>query len=215
MSKRTTFFTVDRKLLESELWLSEPFTKGQAWVDLIGRASYEDGDLTKRGQLLISERGLAKRWKWTRGRVRWFLQRLEKNGMIAQTSQRTTSQPTQGTTLTIENYDKYQSAQPKERPKERPTSQPLYNNINNITNISLNMPDGIREELQTLFGDRTEALIEDVERYYSQHPEKTFPGWKDAMLQFNANQKRWGGSKKKHEKTTAELAAEMFGEETT
>lgn len=161
MSRRTTFFTVDRKLLESELWLSEPFTKGQAWVDLIGRASYEDGDLTKRGQLLISERDLAKRWKWTRGRVRWFLQGLEKNGMIARTSQRTTSQPTQGTTLTIENYDKYQSAQPKERPKAQPTAQPIYNNINNITNLSLMQTD--REDLEEEFGaERLDDLLEDV-----------------------------------------------------
>ncbi len=160
-SRRTTFFTVDRKLLGSELWLSESFTKAQAWVDLIGRASYEDGDLTKRGQLLISERDLAKRWKWTRGRVRWFLQGLERNGMIVRTSQRTTSQPTRGTTVTIKNYDKYQSAQPKERPKAQPTAQPIYNNINNITNLSLMQTD--REDLEEEFGaERLDELLEDV-----------------------------------------------------
>ena len=42
MGQKTSFFTIDRKLLEEELWLAEPFTKGQAWLDLIGRASYKD-----------------------------------------------------------------------------------------------------------------------------------------------------------------------------
>ena len=212
MKGRTTFFTVDRKLLEEKLWLAEPFTKGQAWVDLIGRASYEDGELTKRGELLISERELAKRWKWTRERVRWFLRKLEKDGMIQRTSNRTTSQPTQGTNLTVENYDKYQRAQPTKRTTSQPTEQPVYNNINNITNISLYMPDGMREELQSLYGERAEALIEDVRRYYEHHTEKEFPGWPIAVAQFNANQKRWSYSRKR-EKTTRELAAEIFGEE--
>jgi hypothetical protein len=40
--ERTTFFKIDRKLLESEWWVSEPFSKPQAWVDLIGLANYGD-----------------------------------------------------------------------------------------------------------------------------------------------------------------------------
>lgn len=58
------------------------------------------------------------------------------------------------------------------------------------------MPDGMSEELQSLYGDRTEALIEDVRRYYESHPEKEFPGWPIAVAQFNANQKRWGSASK-------------------
>lgn len=212
MKGRTTFFTVDRKLLEGKLWLAEPFTKGQAWVDLIGRASYEDGELTKRGQILISERGLSARWKWPGSKVRRFLQRLQADGMITRSNNRSGTRSTWGSIITIEKYDEYQNPRSNNRSDNRSDNRRLYNNINNITNISLYMPDGMREELQSLYGEKTEALIEDVRRYYEQHTEKEFPGWPIAVAQFNANQKRWSYSRKR-EKTTRELAAEIFGEE--
>lgn len=191
MSKRTTFFTVDRKLLDEELWLNEPFTRGQAWIDLIGRASYADTQLTKRGELLISERGLAKRWKWSRGKVSRFLDYLEKEGMIMRTTNRANNRATYGTTLRIEKYEDYQNPRASERASNRARSEAIYNNINNINNLS-NMPDGMAESLKTLFGDKFEALLEDVTRYYKSHPDKDFPGWEQAMAQFNANQVRWG-----------------------
>ena len=71
------------------------------------------------------------------------------------------------------------------------------------------MPDGIRDELLSLYGDRADALIEDVERYYKQHPDREFPGWREAMAQFNANQARWGSSKpKKRRRSVEEILAE-------
>lgn len=213
MAKRTTFFIVDRKLLEDPLWLAEPFTKGQAWLDLIGRASYEDGELTRRGELLVSERELARRWQWTRARVRWFLKKLETDGMIKRTRERTTPQPTQGTTLTVENYDKYQTAQPRERTTPQPTEQPVYNNIYNKQNISLYTPTGAEaEEIASLFGGRSEQLIEDVRSYYQRNPEKDFPGWLEAVKVFNSNQTRWSRTKRKKQKSIDEIIAEMTEE---
>lgn len=196
MGKRTTFFTVDRKLLDEDLWLGEPFTKGQAWVDLIGRASYADTYLTKRGELLISERGLAKRWQWSRKKVTLFLKRLENEGMIKRTINRSTKGSTYGTTLRIEKYEIYQSSGASNGAKKGTREGPIYNNINNINNLSI-MPDGMDERLKALFGDKYDALLEDVRRYYGSHPDKEFPGWEQAMAQFNANQARWGRSDKK------------------
>lgn len=203
MGERTSFFTIDRRLFEEELWLSEPFTKGQAWVDLIGRASYKDGNQIRRGEILSTERELAARWRWTRKKVRCFLQSLENAGMIKRTiqgpSEGPKKGPKQGTSILLENYAFYQGQGPKQGPREGPSEGPkngksTYSNktnINNITNISY-MPDGIREELAQLFGgERTEALLAEVRAYYQEHPEKEFPGWKEAALQFNANQKRW------------------------
>ena len=37
------YFAVNRRLIRSEMWTSEPFTRGQAWVDLIGLARWDDG----------------------------------------------------------------------------------------------------------------------------------------------------------------------------
>ena len=56
-----------RSLLDSDLWLKEPFTRGQAWVDLIGLANYADTEriykgqpqIVRRGQLAVSEVWLA------------------------------------------------------------------------------------------------------------------------------------------------------------
>ena len=41
-------FSVDRSFLNSRQWLSEPFTFGQAWIDIIGRARWKDGTLLLR-----------------------------------------------------------------------------------------------------------------------------------------------------------------------
>ena len=191
MSKRTTFFTVDRKLLENEFWLNEPFTRGQAWIDLIGRAIYADTELTKRGELLISERGLSKRWKWSRGKVSRFLEYLEKEHMIVRTTNRASNRATCGTTLRIEKYEDYQNPRASNRASNRANDETIYNNINNINNLS-NMPDGMDDELQSLYGEKADALIEDVRTYYTAHPEKPFPGWPAAVAQFERNQKRWG-----------------------
>lgn len=74
-----------------------------------------------------------------------------------------------------------------------------FTNVN-IKSLS-NMPIGMAEELRGIYGDRADGLIEDVRRYYSQHLEKEFPGWPEAMAQFNANQLRWGKATKKQSST--------------
>ena len=104
------FFNIDRELLESSAWLSEKFTKGQAWVDLIGLARWKDGTIVikgnyieaKRGQLHHSQLSLSKRWKWSRNKVRKYLFELEKVQQIEQQKNNVT------TCITIVNYDKYQ-----------------------------------------------------------------------------------------------------------
>ena len=84
------YFTVKRDLLQSDRWLSEQFSRGQAWVDLFGLANYTDGYIRvrgtriniKRGQLGWSQRALADRWKWSRNKVRRYLDELELDGDI-------------------------------------------------------------------------------------------------------------------------------------
>ncbi len=64
--------------------------------------------------------------------------------------------------------------------------------------------------LREVTGDRADALIEDVKRYYSTHPEKQFPGWPIALAQFDSNQRRWGRTNVKPQKSIDEIAAEAF-----
>lgn len=199
------FAPLDRAWIESEEWLSEPFDKVRAWIDIFTRASYADTEAVKRGQLITSERSLATRWKWPRSRVTRILEKWEKEGRITRTNNRTSMQARYGTTITVENYEKYQASRTTDRTNNRTTDRTYKNNINNLNNISLNMPDGMEAELLSLYGDRTTALIEDVRRYYEGHPDKEFPGWKLAMAQFNANQARWGKRSKKREMSLEEI----------
>jgi hypothetical protein len=106
----TGWFRIWRELLEKELWLTEPFTRGQAFVDLIGLANHADGFIrvrgnrveVKRGQCGWSEVKLAERWKWSRGRIRRFLSELQNDDRIVQQKNRITS------VISLKNYDKYQ-----------------------------------------------------------------------------------------------------------
>lgn len=125
-SQPKNWFAVHRRLLFSELWLAEPFTRGQAWVDLIGLARFYDGYILKRGIRVKIKRGqvpyakteLAKRWQWSRGKVRRFLMDLQNSQQIDQQKNNVT------TLISIINYDKYQHGEPANEPANEPASEP-------------------------------------------------------------------------------------------
>lgn len=104
------YFLINRGLIHSDRWLDEAFSRGQAWVDLIGLAQFEDGHFrvrgirvdVKRGQLAYSQLTLAKRWRWSRGKVRRFLKELENDQDIVQQNNEVT------TLITIVKYDIWQ-----------------------------------------------------------------------------------------------------------
>lgn len=106
----TNFFLVNRSILNHWIWNDKPFSKGQAWIDLIALANHTDKKTECRGQIVTCKRGdvnlsmlaLSKRWGWTRGRTERFLKLLEFDGMLK------INATTNRTTLTIENYSKYQ-----------------------------------------------------------------------------------------------------------
>lgn len=117
------WFRVYRDLLTEELWTSEPFTTGQAWIDLIGLANYADTERIyrgkyqqiQRGQIATSIRWLAQRWHWSREKTVRTLKTFEMAKML------TMETTTNGTVLTLENYDKYQGG-PATKPTTTSTS---------------------------------------------------------------------------------------------
>ncbi len=117
------YFKFWRKIFDHPLW--EPNrerTRLEAWVFLVGKAKgspdekpvgYSNIPL-KRGQLFFTIKCLAKNWKWSRGRVRRFLEYLVKEGMIevnrgciGADSKPYTQTDTPYSILTICNYDFY------------------------------------------------------------------------------------------------------------
>ena len=73
-----------RSLIDHDIWTQEPFTRGQAWVDLLLLANHTQNQFRVRGNLVIVSRGevarseesLALRWKWSRNKVRRFIEEL-------------------------------------------------------------------------------------------------------------------------------------------
>lgn len=110
MSK-STYIKLDRGITNNWLWADKPFSKGQAWIDLLLMANYKDHKRLYQGQLQEYKKGevntsvlyLATRWGWTRKKVAAFLTILESDKMV------TIKGTTKGTTVTIENYTLYQS----------------------------------------------------------------------------------------------------------
>ena len=107
-----------RGLLDNDLWRSEPFSRGQAWVDLLLLANHKESFFYKRGNRVVVKRGqvgrsvveLSDRWKWSRTKINKFLKDLEKEQQII------THKSTVTQLLTIVNYDVYQE-------KEQQTGQ--------------------------------------------------------------------------------------------
>lgn len=120
------YFLLNRSIFENELWLSEPFDKNRAWIDMIGNANYEEGMFfvrgnevkVKRGELAWSERFMANRWKWSRDKVRGYMSYLSNRGQIIPQKNNIIS------LIKIVNYDKYQTTDPT---TEKPQTLPILN----------------------------------------------------------------------------------------
>lgn len=127
---------VDRKLFDSWLWKDKPFSKGQAWIDLIMLANHEyrkfpfGSEIVEvdRGSFITSELKLMERWGWGKSKVRTFLKLLENDSMI----ERKTNH--KRTEITIVKYSDYQDIKTNNRPlpnRKRTTAEPLpYTNNN-------------------------------------------------------------------------------------
>ena len=104
-----------RSMARHPLWLREPFTIGQAWIDLLMLANYKPSKeirgnrlvSVERGQLLTSIESLWTRWRRDRKTVRAWLMVFARDGMLERES---VYGPDGGyTLLTIRNYDTYQA----------------------------------------------------------------------------------------------------------
>lgn len=122
------FFYVNRELLHSDRWLAEPFTRGQAWIDLFGLAQYKKSSFrvrgieinVERGQLAYSQKTLSIRWKWSRGKVKRYLKELENNKDISMNVRHQNIDIT--TLITILKYEQWQGGDtPNGTPDEHQT----------------------------------------------------------------------------------------------
>ena len=97
------WITVDRQLFDHWIWAEKPFSRGQAWIDLIGLANFKDEKTPYRNQIISCKRGtvyrsisyLSRRWGWSRDKTRNFQDQATTNKATnrQRTSQRADSGP--------------------------------------------------------------------------------------------------------------------------
>lgn len=132
-----------RKIRENYLWTDKPFSRGQAWIDLLIMASHEDNkfmlgsDLieSKAGDIVTSEVKLMDRWGWSKSKVRKFLKMLETDQMIIKKADR------KKTTIFIVNWGKYQNGETTEKlqkDRRETAEKPQRDTINNVKECSKN-----------------------------------------------------------------------------
>lgn len=119
-----------RKITDNPLYFSEQFNRSMAWIDLLLLANHSDNYFFKRGvrvDVKVGQVGydldsLAKRWKWSRGKVERFLLMLEKDGQIVRQKNNVT------TLISIVNYKEYQQDnKPNDKPNSKTNSKPNEN----------------------------------------------------------------------------------------
>jgi hypothetical protein len=178
----TNFFFVNRKLLHSDRWLSEKFTRGQAWIDLFGLAQHSKGFIRirgikitlERGQLAYSQLKLSKRWKWSRGKVRRYLKELENDNDISLKTIHQTGQQIKFVTtlITIIGYSNWQgdntasnTANGHQTGQQTDTKQDIYNKNNNENNEKKRerpLKKSGNSENENYFSETAERLHEEI-----------------------------------------------------
>lgn len=104
------WISIHRKIQDNKIWEDKPFSRGQAWIDLLLLANHEDNKIIfngslveiKRGEKITSLRKLSERWGWSITKVKKFLNLLSNENMISYKSDN------KKTTYSIVNYDVYQ-----------------------------------------------------------------------------------------------------------
>lgn len=112
---------VYRDIQNHWLWEDKPFSRGQAFIDLILLVNHQDGKIlfegdlieVKRGTKVTSLRKLGESWGWSSKKVKKFLEQLEKDKMITYKSDN------KKTVVTIENYNLYQDSGNTEETQEK------------------------------------------------------------------------------------------------
>ena len=106
MNKDGNWIKVNRSILDQPFWKEKPFSKGQAWIDLLLTVHWKNGydrvgkykRKARAGQLWITYQGLADRWGWHKESVRRFLAQMDCDANVTP----------YGTLITLKNWDLYQ-----------------------------------------------------------------------------------------------------------
>ena len=193
---------VQRSIVEHWLWQDEPYSFGQAWIDLLLTASWKDHksyfhgelELKKAGTVYTSKRYLADRWKWNRRKLDKFLNALEGDKMVEIKSTKNC------TTINIVNYTMYQDARATTAPPlhhdcttNNKDNKDNKGNINN--NISRARERPTVEKIQAYCDERLNGI--DAQQFFDYYEAR---GWKygtgKPMVDWKAAVRTWERNRK-------------------
>ena len=142
------WIALHRKICDNWIWTDKPFSKGQAWIDMLLEANHDRREfllgsevtICARGQSANSVKTWALRWGWSESKVRRFHDLLESCLMIERKG------TTKTTIITICRYTDYQDMRRTDGERmanERRTNgerAATNNNGNNENNGNKNTP---------------------------------------------------------------------------
>ena len=142
-----TYIYLDRGVLDHWTYEDKPFNKSMAWIDLLLIADHTThttiwrGKPTefKRGDVNISITQLAKRWGWSRDKVRRYISQLEQDNMVRANC------TTNKTTITIVKYEDFQNKRATGKATDKATKR-ASDNTTDATHLSNNK--GIKKEIK-------------------------------------------------------------------
>ena len=133
------WISIHRKLRDNPIWTEKRvFSKAEAWIDVLFMVNHKDNKFllgntlveVKRGSFITSELKLMEQWRWSKSKVRAFLELLQSDKMIVKKSDN------KKTTLTVVNYEGYQDSPTIKEPQKnhKQTSKGLQKDTNNNVN---------------------------------------------------------------------------------
>ena len=149
-----------RQISSHDLWLSEKFSKGQAWVDLLLLASHKPQPILVRGIKISLEKGefcrslefLAARWFWSKVKTSNYLLWLVHGGLLGKKVVYKIS------VYTVTNWDKYQNDDPQTSLQKSHKlvykSLTQYKNVKNNRDINISHDSKIVDEKKPNRGRR-------------------------------------------------------------
>lgn len=171
------WISVHRKIQSHWVWdSSEPFDKRSAWIDILLLVNHKKNKFllgnelveVDKGEKITSERKLAKRWHWSRTKVRNFLELLKKDEMIE-----FERKPHKRTRLKVLNYGDYQGSGNQQKTSKKPqknqssTSKEPVKNLNNNDNNELIMKNNDNNiSLESKIGEIYNSLSENKRQLF-------------------------------------------------
>lgn len=195
------YILLHKQITDNCLWTDKPFARGQAWIDLLLMANFKDGEMLcngvvipiKRGQVFRTIRFLSERWGWSIKKTKRFIKLLESQKMV------TSDGLPQGTRITIEKYESFQTLgltkepteglswdQPGTNPDPQKNKEIIKNNKK--TKRGINIPPSL-EEVSAYCSERNNGV--DPQSFIDFYASKGWMVGRNKMKDWKASVRTW------------------------